>query len=131
MVLPHSLTTFNRRVTNRVTGPLASRVRPLAVVLHKGRHSGRAYETPVLAFADGPVHRIALTYGRDVDWLKNVMAAGEFELRLGHHTVRLAEPEVVEDASVAWAPPGVRQALKTIGAHYHLRATALGKPDAA
>lgn len=130
MVLPHSLATFNRHVTNRVAGPLASRVRPLAVVLHKGRHSGRAYETPVLAFADGPVYRIALTYGRDVDWLKNVLAAGEFELRLRHRTVRLTDPEVVEDPSVDWAPPGVRQALEIIGARYHLRATAFEEPTA-
>ncbi|WP_040796830.1 hypothetical protein [Nocardia higoensis] len=128
MVLPHSLATFNRRVTNRVAGPLASKVRPLAVVVHKGRHSGRAYETPVLAFADGPVHRIALTYGRDVDWLKNILAAGEFELKLKNHAVRLTDPVVIDDPSVAWAPVGVRQALKTIGARSYLRAAAVEHP---
>lgn len=128
MVLPHSLATFNRHVTNRVAGPLAAKVRPLAVVVHKGRHSGRAYETPVLCFADGPVHRIALTYGREVDWLKNVLAAGTFEVRMKDGTVRLADPEVVEDPSAAWAPVGIRQALKTVGARYHLRATAVDGP---
>jgi len=98
------------------------------VVRHKGRHSGRAYETPVLCFDDGPVHRIALTYGRDVDWLKNVLAAGTFEVSSKGRTVRLTDPEVVEDPSASWAPAGVRTVLEAVGARFHLRATEIGAP---
>ncbi|WP_280511626.1 nitroreductase family deazaflavin-dependent oxidoreductase, partial [Nocardia farcinica] len=93
------------------------------VVATAPRRSGRTYETPVLAFADGPVYRIALTYGPGVDWLKNVRAAGRFELRRTGRTLTLVDPEVIEDPAAAWAPPVVRQVLRAIGARYHLRAT--------
>ncbi|WP_425302496.1 hypothetical protein, partial [Nocardia farcinica] len=92
-------------------------------VVPRPRRSGRTYETPVLAFADGPVYRIALTYGPGVDWLKNVRAAGRFELRRTGRTLTLVDPEVIEDPAAAWAPPVVRQVLRAIGARYHLRAT--------
>lgn len=123
MVLPRSLATLNRHLTNPAARPVAGRVPPAAVVVHRGRRSGRTYETPVLAFADGPVYRIALTYGPGVDWLKNVRAAGRFELRRTGRTLTLVDPEVIEDPAATWAPPVVRQVLRAIGARYHLRAT--------
>jgi hypothetical protein len=45
-------------------------------VQHVGRRSGKTYETPIIVsrVADGFV--IELTYGPDVDWHKNVLAAG-------------------------------------------------------
>jgi deazaflavin-dependent oxidoreductase (nitroreductase family) len=47
-----------------------------AIVRHVGRRSGKIYETPIIIqpFDDGFV--IELTYGSDVDWYKNVLAAG-------------------------------------------------------
>lgn len=49
---------------------------PFAVVRHVGRRSGKHYETPIIVkpVADGFVFE--LTYGVDVDWYKNVVAAG-------------------------------------------------------
>ncbi len=48
---------------------------PFSLVRHVGRKSGRAYETPVI-LAKVPGGFIAeLTYGDQVDWYKNVMAA--------------------------------------------------------
>jgi len=49
---------------------------PFSLVRHVGRKSGRIYETPViLARADGGFVA-ELTYGPDVDWYRNVVAAG-------------------------------------------------------
>jgi deazaflavin-dependent oxidoreductase (nitroreductase family) len=47
-----------------------------AIIGHVGRRSGNQYETPVGAVptADGFV--IALPYGAEADWLKNVLASG-------------------------------------------------------
>jgi hypothetical protein len=41
---------FNRRVTNRLTRPPARRLPGFGVVVHRGRKSGREYQTPVNVF---------------------------------------------------------------------------------
>ncbi|CAN5555766.1 nitroreductase family deazaflavin-dependent oxidoreductase [soil metagenome] len=80
MPLPKAITSFNRRVANPVMKQLAKRAPLMAVIIHRGRYSGRRYETPVLAFSRGRKVTIALTYGTDVDWLKNVRAANSCTL---------------------------------------------------
>ncbi|WP_063037156.1 nitroreductase family deazaflavin-dependent oxidoreductase [Nocardia pseudovaccinii] len=122
MVLPRTLAKMNRHVTNPILGRLAGKVPPMSMVVHKGRKSGRAYRTPVWAFENDGVYRIALTYGRDVDWVKNITAAGGFELEARGAVVLLIDPVVVHDASAAWAPLGVRQALKVMSATDYLQA---------
>ncbi|WP_433602908.1 nitroreductase family deazaflavin-dependent oxidoreductase [Nocardia sp. CA-135953] len=122
MVLPRTLAKLNRHVTNPILGRLAGKVAPMSMVVHKGRKSGRAYRTPVLAFESDGVYRIALTYGRDVDWVKNVTAAGGFELEAKGTVVLLSDPVVVHDASASWAPLGVRQALQVLSATDYLQA---------
>src|SRR5689334_2336121 len=67
---------FNRAVTNRVTRPLATRLPRLGIVVHRGRRTGVEYRTPVNVFRTPGGFNIALTYGRDADWVRNVMAAG-------------------------------------------------------
>ena len=44
---------FNKRVTNRIQGLYAWLVPPWAVILHRGRRSGRQYRTPLFAFRRG------------------------------------------------------------------------------
>jgi len=66
-----------KHTVNRVSAPLArSGHGPFALVRHVGRRSGRIYETPLLVarVPDGFV--IELTYGSDVDWYRNIAAAG-------------------------------------------------------
>lgn len=75
MPLPKGLARLNRSVSNKVMMPLASRLGGFAVLEHKGRNTGRTYRTPVNVFADDGHLVVALTYGSDVDWLKNVRAA--------------------------------------------------------
>src|SRR5262249_1796055 len=53
MALPRALARFNRLVTNRVLGVVAPWMPPFAVVVHRGRSSGRVYRTPVWAFRRG------------------------------------------------------------------------------
>ncbi|GAB2696495.1 nitroreductase family deazaflavin-dependent oxidoreductase [Nocardia thraciensis] len=120
MPLPRALAKFNRRVTNRVAGLVAGRAPGLGIVVHEGRKSGRVYRTPITLFAQDGVHRVALTYGRDVDWLKNILAAGEFAVETNGHTITGRDPVVRHDPKVSWAPPGVRQALSAIGAEFYV-----------
>jgi deazaflavin-dependent oxidoreductase (nitroreductase family) len=96
MHLPRFLRGVNRSFTNPLLGTVAWIVPPLAVVHHVGRRSGRSYRTPVVAFRsrDGVV--IPMTYGRDVDWARNLVHAGGGELeRLGGR-VRLRRPRIVD-----------------------------------
>jgi len=66
-----------------------------AVVEHVGRTSGRPYETPVVATKIEDGYVIALPYGPNTDWLKNVLAAGRVTLRHGGAVHELQSPEVV------------------------------------
>jgi deazaflavin-dependent oxidoreductase (nitroreductase family) len=62
---------------NRVTTPLArSGHGPFSLIRHVGRKSGRTYETPVILVkvADGFIAE--LTYGENVNWYRNSVAAG-------------------------------------------------------
>jgi hypothetical protein len=66
-----------KNTLNRVTIPAARRGRgPFALVRHVGRKTGKPYETPlILARLDGDFVA-ELTYGPDVAWYRNVVAAG-------------------------------------------------------
>jgi deazaflavin-dependent oxidoreductase (nitroreductase family) len=76
MPLPRALARFNRRVTNRVLGPLAHVIPPFAEVQHRGRRSGRTYKTPVWAFTTERGYVVALTYGPNTEWVRNVLSTG-------------------------------------------------------
>jgi len=62
---------------NRVTSQIArSGHGPFSLIRHVGRKSGRTFETPVI-LAEVPEGFIAeLTYGENVNWYRNVVAAG-------------------------------------------------------
>jgi deazaflavin-dependent oxidoreductase (nitroreductase family) len=69
------------------------------VIEHTGRRSGKAYATPVVVerVSDGFV--IPLPYGTEVDWLRNVMAAGRATVRVHGDTSQAVEPEIIDAAT--------------------------------
>jgi deazaflavin-dependent oxidoreductase (nitroreductase family) len=85
----------NRVFTNPVMGTFAWLVPPLAVVRHKGRKTGRTYRSPVIAIGSTRGYVIPMTYGRDVDWARNMVAAGGCELERMGRRVRLKKPRIV------------------------------------
>ncbi|MFH5822687.1 nitroreductase family deazaflavin-dependent oxidoreductase [Georgenia sp. AZ-5] len=109
--LPRWVGRLNRRALNRVMRPLAARLPGFAVVVHRGRRTGREYAVPVNIFRDGARYRIALTYGRETDWVRNVLAAGGCIVVVRGRRVELCAPRLVRDPTRAWAPPVVRQLL--------------------
>src|SRR5262249_62361324 len=75
--LNRAIRRFNRNVYNPLAMTVAGlRHSPYSVVRHIGRKSGRPYETPVVAHAVSDGFIIALPYGDDVDWCRNILAAG-------------------------------------------------------
>ena len=95
MKLSRGVARFNRRVTNRIQGLYAWLLPPWAVILHRGRRSGRNYRTPLFAFRRDRTLVIALLYGRESDWLRNLRAGGGRVIR-GGRTFTVGSPEVID-----------------------------------
>lgn len=122
MPFPDWLARLNRRVINPVLGLLADRLPPLAVVVHRGRTSDREYRTPVLAFRDGDGFVIALTYGPDRDWVKNVRAAGGCTLIRAGRKFLLHRLEIVDEGEGLPPMPGwIRPVVRRLGVKAFLR----------
>ena len=106
---------FNRRVTNHFARPLARWLPGFGVVLHTGRRSRRQYRTPVNVFAASGGYVIALTYGADSDWVKNVLAAGGCDLVRRGRLAHLTAPEIFHDESRRHVPRVVLAMLRLLG----------------
>ena len=62
---------------------------PIAILVHRGRRSGRTYETPVEAIAQDPDRDeivVSPARGSRGDWYRNVLAGGLAAVRLGGET---------------------------------------------
>ncbi|MFV2017569.1 hypothetical protein [Micromonospora sp. LOL_023] len=105
MPLPRWLARINRRVFN----PMEIRrgVRP--VLIHVGRSSGRAYQTPLDAHPLPDGYLFTPLYGPRTDWVRNVLAAGEARLAINGEEKQLTSPRMVRKQEV-WAllPTGTR-----------------------
>jgi len=99
--LPRAQARINRAVVNPIQGVYAWALPPWAVVVHRGRRSGRLYRTPVVAGRRGRTLAVAVLYGEQSDWVRNVLAGGGQVVR-GGRTYELIDPRVVgaTDASV-------------------------------
>jgi deazaflavin-dependent oxidoreductase (nitroreductase family) len=116
MPLPRALARFNRRVSNKVLGPLVHITPPFALVVHVGRSTGREYRTPVLAFRTDDGFAIALTYGgTPTEWVKNVIAGGGATLITRGAKHELTRPRIVHgDEGLRTMPSPMRPALHVL-----------------
>lgn len=121
MPAPRSVARFNRRFLNPLLLRVAGHLPGFAIVSHTGRKSGRAYRTPVNAFRTDGGYIIALTYGSESDWVKNVLTAGSCELLTRGRRVRLFDPHIETDERKSWAPLPVRFVLNRIHAPEYMR----------
>ncbi|HEX2025786.1 MAG TPA: nitroreductase family deazaflavin-dependent oxidoreductase [Actinomycetota bacterium] len=122
MPLPAWLARFNRRVSNPALRPVAASMPGFGVLVHRGRTSGRTYRTPVNAFATRDGFVIALTYGSDVDWVKNVLAEGACELIHRGERLSLVRPVLVKGGVDTSTIPGpIRAFLRLIGVTDYVR----------
>lgn len=127
MPIPHWITRVNRVVTNPVMGLVSDRVPPLATLHHVGRSSGRRYRTPVMAFRTPRGVVLALTYGADVQWLRNVDAAGGARLVRGGRVLVLDDPVRLRgDAGARLVPAPVRAALRVMKVDEYVELAVVG-----
>jgi deazaflavin-dependent oxidoreductase (nitroreductase family) len=66
-----------------------------AQIRHVGRRSGRTYTTPVSARRSGDIVVIALTFGNQSDWSRNVRAAGGASIRIEGEGYDVKSPQVM------------------------------------
>jgi deazaflavin-dependent oxidoreductase (nitroreductase family) len=115
MPLPKSIAILNKHITNRFFLLFAGWIPPLAMVKHRGRTSGRYYRTPIMAFPTDNGYVFALTYGKGVDWVKNLLASNSGGLKYNGadnliHSIHFASYEDVKDVF----PVFVRQFLRIL-----------------
>ncbi len=87
------------------------------MITHVGRKSGRVYRTPVNVFREPNGFLIALTYGRECEWVRNVLVAGGCQLETRCVLYQLSEPTIVHDPTRQRFPIPPRVVLRLIGAN--------------
>jgi deazaflavin-dependent oxidoreductase (nitroreductase family) len=66
-----------------------------SVIRHRGRTTGKSYETPVWAVPTEEGFVIAIVYGSRTDWLKNVLASGAAAIVHEGGTYPVDRPQIV------------------------------------
>ncbi|MFG2090892.1 nitroreductase family deazaflavin-dependent oxidoreductase [Spirillospora sp. NPDC048824] len=111
-LIPRGMRSVNKVFTNRIQGVYAPYVPPLAVIVHKGRRSGREYRTPVTAFRSGRTVIVGLPYGADTDWVRNLLAEGRGGLERLGRVRRVANPRVLTADEARELPSAGRYAAR-------------------
>ena len=114
------LAKINIAFTNRITSLFAGWLPGFGILTHVGRKSGKVYRTPVNVFRGSNGFIIALTYSSQSEWVKNVLAAGECELKTRGKKYQLSSPKVVRDPSRRRFPFPVRIVLMVVGADEYI-----------
>ena len=117
--------TFNKHILNPMLGRIARSAHgPFAIIRHVGRKSGKTYETPVIVFPMAGGFVLALTYGKAVDWYRNVTAAGRCVViwHRREYAIDKIEPISLEAARPLFHQPE-RTILKLIRTQHFIRMT--------
>jgi deazaflavin-dependent oxidoreductase (nitroreductase family) len=113
-LLGRRLARFNPQVLNHLTRPLAHHLPGFGVIVHRGRRSGRIYETPVNVFRLSDGYVVALTYGAGADWVRNVVTAGVCDLITHGRRMRVVVSHIEHDEQLLPVPTIVRPMLRLI-----------------
>jgi deazaflavin-dependent oxidoreductase (nitroreductase family) len=125
MPVRRAMARFNRRVTNRIQGKWAHLMPGYGLVEHTGRKSGKSYRVPVNVFSTQGGFVIVLFYGRDSDWVRNILAAGGGQMVHRGKRYVLANPQLVNGTEGRkLLPRPIRFAMRLARADDVLRLTA-------
>jgi deazaflavin-dependent oxidoreductase (nitroreductase family) len=111
-LLGRRMARFNKQLTNKAMILVADRLPYFGIVTHKGRRSRNVYRTPVNVFPTEDGFRIALTYGRDAEWVKNALAFGAVRLLTRRRERELTDPRLVTDLEHHDVPAPFRVLLR-------------------
>jgi deazaflavin-dependent oxidoreductase (nitroreductase family) len=126
---------FLRPYTTHLFNPISRRfvywLPGFAIISYRGRKSGKTFRTPMNVFRRGDTYIFALTYGPDVQWVKNVLAAGAADVQLRTRHVPLRDPELFADPARQLVPWPVRIVLGLMGVTWFLRMSSPPSPATA
>jgi|SRR6185312_742840 len=114
MPAPRWVARANKIGLNRFTKYIAPWAPGWGVVVHRGRKSGRIFRTPLWVFRRHNGFVIALTYGPETDWVRNVLAAGGCELQTRRRRYQLGAPAVFRDENATDMPALIRFMLRRV-----------------
>lgn len=120
----------NRLINPRLVraGLVGGRTSELGTIEHIGRLTGTRRLTPVHPEPTADGFRILVPLGEASEWAHNVLAAGGCRMQL-HDTIHeLAEPRLVDAASVADLPRIERRIFGSLGFEYLMLRTAASTP---
>jgi len=116
-MLPDRIRIFNKHVTNRVLRWFTRFSHsPFAIIRHVGRRSGKPYETVIWVWQMREGFVIALTYGPEVDWYRNMQAAGGGTVFWHRRFYTVGKPEPIDAETALLAFPALfRLIFRTFG----------------
>ncbi|MGA8547577.1 MAG: nitroreductase family deazaflavin-dependent oxidoreductase [Mycobacterium sp.] len=115
MVFPPAVHRAQVKYINPVVKKVARFLPSFAVIEHRGRKSGKPYETVVNTHRKGNTLAVILGHGK-ADWVRNVLAAGEADMHLFRRDVHIVNPRVVQAGTDDPAiPPLARRAAHRMG----------------
>jgi len=110
MLFPPLLERLQIKYINPLVWPLSRRMPGLGVIKHRGRTSGKEYETIVTPYRKGQLLAVGLAHGK-TNWVKNVLAAGEADIQIGRKALHLVNPRVLPAGTVDPALPRMAQVV--------------------
>jgi Domain of unknown function (DUF385). len=117
-ILINRMRFLNKRIFNPVILKFAgSSYSPISIIRHIGRQSGIIYLTPVIARSLFNRFLFILPYGNEVDWYRNVLAAGQTTVVWRGKENPIDNPEsLVGNADLQALPPILRVIIGIMGA---------------
>lgn len=106
MVFPVWFENIQVKYLNPALKPIARYLPGTATIEHRGRKSGKQFKTIVTTYRKGNVLAIALAHGK-TDWVKNVLAAGQADVRYARRTVHVTNPRILEAGADGEGLPGL------------------------
>jgi deazaflavin-dependent oxidoreductase (nitroreductase family) len=95
---------------------------PFALLRHVGRRSGKRYEIPIMVWRVKDGFVIVLTYGPHVDWLRNLQAADQGNLRWHKREYVFKRPEFIDAKTASGALPlFIKFVLRLRGDHEYVK----------
>ncbi len=104
-VVPRWMAKVNKRVFN----PREIKKGKRPVLIHRGRKSGKEYQTPLDAHPTADGFLFIIMYGADrSDWVQNILAEGAATLRYDGDQIPLVQPSLITPEAAATALAQVR-----------------------
>lgn len=108
MIFPPWLENLQIKYFNPLVRPFSTHLPGFSVIKHRGRSSGKEYETIVTSYRKGDVLAVLLAHGK-TNWVKNVLAAGAADIHVSRKDLHLVNPRVLPAGTVDPTLPKIAQ----------------------